>query len=276
MAPSLGVALAILGVSALVASAAEPAIKTFMVSGPYQPAPVAIEVLAPDPLEPGAAYPVLYVLPVESGTISRWGSGIQEVAKADIAKRYGVICVAPAFAATPWFANHPSDPVLRQEDHFIKVVLPWVEEHYPVKCTRDGRFLLGFSKSGYGAIMLLLRHPGLFERAVAWDAPVDKTQPDQFRMIDVFGTNEHFAHYAIPGLIPQRINELKDAALPRLILMPNGDTGHKMNAVHEQLLALGIPHMYEKTDSIQHHWNSGWVPRASKLVLTGKADPESR
>src|SRR5690349_8123255 len=95
----------------------EPAIITKMVESPYQPEVVPIEVLLPDSLDPARSYPVLYILPVAPGTTSRWGSGIREAAKADIANRYGVICVAPAFAATPWFADHPSDPALQQESH---------------------------------------------------------------------------------------------------------------------------------------------------------------
>lgn len=256
------------------ASAAASTITTHEITGPYQPTPVAVEVITPDTLAPGRLYPVLYVLPVAPGTSSRWGSGIQEMARAGIANQYNVICVAPAFSATPWFADHPNDPALQQESHFIKTVLPWVASHLPAQQERSGRFLLGFSKSGYGAIMLLLRHPDLFERAVAWDAPIDKTRPDQFRMLDVFGAEENFAQYAIPTLVAARAKELAAEVEPRLVLMPNRDGDHAMNGVHEQLVKLGIPHIFEPTDHLQHHWESGWAPRAAALVLMGKdAEP---
>lgn len=241
-------------------------------SSPWQPVPVSMDILVPDRLEAGTRYPVLYILPVEPQDSSRWGSGMDEAVKADLANRYGVICVAPGFAATPWFADHPSDPALQQESHFLKVVLPWVEAHYPANPTRSGRFLLGFSKSGYGAVMLLLRHPDVFERAVAWDAPIDKQHPDQFRMIDVFGTDEHFQQYAIPRLLDQHAAEFQNQPA-RIFLMPNRDGDHAMSAVHEKLTALGIPHTYEFTEHIKHHWASGWVPRAADLVLSA---PETR
>lgn len=273
MVSRIGIALGIAGGFACAATA-NPSVQTQLVSGPYQPEPVPVEVIVPDTLDAARLYRVLYILPVAAGTTSRWGSGIQEAAKADIANRYGVLCVAPAFSATPWFADHPTDPALSQESHFIKTVLPWVEKNYPVMPSREGRLLLGFSKSGYGSIMLLLRHPDLFDKAVAWDAPTDKTKPDQFNMIEVFGTEENFARYAIPTLVEKRADTLKGGA-PRLFLMANRDGDHKMSGVHEQLLARGVPHVYEFTEHIKHHWSSGWVPRAAELVLGGGAGSTS-
>lgn len=250
----------------------ETTIITKMIESPYQPGPTAIEILAPDLVDPAKAYSVLYILPVAPGVTSRWGSGIQEAAKADVANRYGVICVAPAFAATPWFADHPTDPALRQESHFIKVVIPWVEANYPAERARAGRLLLGFSKSGFGAVMLLLRHPDLFERAVAWDAPLGKTAPDQFKMIEVFGTAEHFTAYSIPMLLEQRATALKDGPT-RIYLMPDREGDHKMDDVKAQLERLGIPHGVEYTTGLEHRWDSGWVPRAATLAILGTAAP---
>lgn len=246
-----------------------PQILTRMVEGPYQPEAVPVEILLPDALTEGRRYPVLYILPVAPGVTSRWGSGIVEAAKADISNTYQVICVAPAFSATPWFADHPSDPALQQESHFIKTVIPWVEANYPAATTRGGRLLLGFSKSGYGAVMLLLRHLDLFERAIAWDAPLGKTAPDQFKMIDVFGTAEHFSDYAIPGLLVKQAKQLKGNP-PRIFLMPDREGDHPMENVRRQLETLGIPHIVEYTTGLHHSWESGWVPRAAALVISGQ------
>ncbi len=250
----------------------EATIITKMIESPYQPEAVPIEILAPDILDPARAYPVLYILPVAPGVTSRWGSGIQEAAKAGVANRYGVICVAPAFSATPWFADHPTDPALRQESHFIKVVIPWVEANYSVARTRAGRLLLGFSKSGFGAVMLLLRHPDLFERAVAWDAPLGKTAPDQFKMIEVFGTAENFSAYSIPRLLEQHAVALKGGP-PRIYLMPDREGDHKMDDVKVQLERLEIPHGIEYTTGLEHRWDSGWVPRAAALAILGEDAP---
>lgn len=246
------------------------------VKSPYLAGPVAIEVLAPESIAPERRYRVLYILPVAAGTTSRWGSGIEEAARADIANRFGVFCVAPAYDSTPWFANHPTDPALRQESHFLDVVIPWVEANLPVEQSRQGRLLLGFSKSGYGAVMLLLRHPDRFERAVAWDAPLGKTAPDQFNMIEVFGTSEHFEGYAIPRLLVERAEALRPGPA-RIVLMPDREGDHPMENVRKQMESLGIPFQFESTTGLKHHWASGWLPRAAELVLgeTPISPPES-
>lgn len=257
--------------AALIAGAAPagaPVVAVHMVEGPHQPGPVAIEVVAPDVLAPGLRYPVLYLLPVEPGTGEKYGSGIREAARGDLANRHGVICVAPAFAAMPWYGDHPSDPGLRQERHFIETVLPWVEANYPAEPLRGGRYLLGFSKSGNGAFMLLLRHPELFERALAWDAPVGKMRPDQFGMLAVFGTDAHFDGYAIPRLLASRAAMLREGK-PRLVLMPDRQGDHGMEMVRFLMVALGIPHGYAETDGCRHHWESGWMARAAALLLEG-------
>ena len=71
---------------------------------------------------------------------------------------------------------------LHQEKYLLEDVLPLVEGSYPVETGPDGRLLVGFSKSGWGAWSLLLRHPGVFGKAAAWDAPLMQDAPDRFGM----------------------------------------------------------------------------------------------
>lgn len=246
---------------------AEPTILTETVAGPSQPTPTSVQIILPETLDLAQRYRVLYILPVEPGTEDHYGSGIREAAKADVANKYNVICIAPTFTAMPWYADHPTDPALQQERHFVETVVPWVDAHYPVEKSAHGRLLLGFSKSGYGAVMLLLRHPERFGRAVAWDAPVDKVRPDQFRMIDVFGTEAYFESYAISNLIRTRGTLLKDGP-PRIFLMRKREGDHPMEATRDALKTAGIPHVYELTEDIAHRWDSGWLPRAAELAIS--------
>lgn len=83
----------------------------FTLATEYQSGPSLVQVLLPERLEPSNGYPVLYILPVESGTKCEYGSGMEEAKKADIANRYGVICVSPTFnKAAPWYGNHAPIP----------------------------------------------------------------------------------------------------------------------------------------------------------------------
>src|SRR5688572_2457435 len=54
------------------------------VQSPYQTGSTKIRVLLPDTIEKDARYPVVYVLPVEAGTESRYGDGPKEVKKLDL------------------------------------------------------------------------------------------------------------------------------------------------------------------------------------------------
>jgi hypothetical protein len=97
----------------------------------YQDKPTAVRVLLPGKVEPGRRYRVLYVLPVEAGDGKQYGDGLLEVKKRGLHDRYGLICVQPTFARVPWYADHPTDPKVRQESYFLKVVVPFVEDKYP-------------------------------------------------------------------------------------------------------------------------------------------------
>ena len=145
-------------------------------------------------------YPVIYVLPVEAGTENRYGDGLLEAKKLDLHNKHGVIFVAPTFSHLPWYADHPTDKTIRQESHFIKVVVPFVEKTYPLLANADGRLLLGFSKSGWGAWSLLLRHPDLFGRAAAWDAPMMMDRIGKYGNAPIFGDQSNFkavSHFVV-------------------------------------------------------------------------------
>ena len=152
------------------------------VRSPYQAGTTKIRVLLPVPLDKQKKYPVLFVLPVEANDGNRYGDGLLAIKRSGLHNKYGLICAAPTFSHLPWYADHPTDKTIRQETYFLKIVVPFVESTYPAFGRPQGRLLVGFSKSGWGAFSLLLRHPDLFGRAAAWDAPLMKAKPNEFGM----------------------------------------------------------------------------------------------
>lgn len=237
---------------------------THAVQSDCQRGQTAIQVLLPDRIDPARRYSVLYVLPVEAGTEDRYGRGLDEVRKQGLHNRHGLICVLPTFSHLPWYADHPSDPAIRQETYFLKVVLPFVERHYPVRPGPDGRLLLGFSKSGYGAFSLLLRHPDVFGKAAAWDAPLNQQRPDRFGMGPIFGSQENFENYRITKLLEERAGEVKGAK--RLALVGYANFGPDHRAAHDLMTRLGIPHEYRDERLARHHWDAGWLPEAVRWL----------
>lgn len=241
-----------------------------------QGGPTDVRILLPRQIAPGRRLPVVYLLPVEAGRETRYGDSLEVAKQLDVADRFGVICVAPSFAALPWYADHPTDARLAQESYFVCEVVPFVEANYPALAQRRGRLLCGFSKSGWGAWSLLLRHPDLFERAATWDAPLLMNAPGKYGSGPIFGTPENFSRYEITTLLDAfaRCSEKKCCetkycsadARPRLILHGYGNfVDHR--EVHDRLGRLGLPHDYRDGPKTSHVWAAEWMePAIAALV----------
>ena len=236
------------------------------VRSPFQAKTTQIRVLRPDREEQKRKkYPVVYVLPVEAGSESRYGDGLKEVKKLDLHNKCGVIFAAPTFSHLPWYADHPTKPEVRQETYFVKVVVPFIDKTYPVKAEAEGRLLLGFSKSGWGAWSLLLRHPDLFGKAAAWDAPLMMDKPGKYGSGDIFGTPDNFDGYRVSKLLAEKAEKFQKGK--RLILLGYGN----FRAEHEQAHALmdksNVSHEYRDGLDRKHDWHSGWVKEAVELLV---------
>lgn len=238
------------------------AIRVHRIVSEHQAGPTEIRVLVPDNFDKAKRYPVVYVLPVEAGLGKVYGDGLAEILTHNLHNKHGVIFVAPTFSHLPWYADHPTNAKIQQETYFIKVVLPFVEKHYPVSLVR---WLLGFSKSGWGAFSLLLRHPDLFTKAVAWDAPVLMTQPNKYGMGEIFGTQANFEKYDIAKQLTARAKNLGKEPRLALIGYANFRTHHvEANSLMKRL---GIAHEYRDVKKTPHTWHSGWVVEAVQWLI---------
>lgn len=243
-------------------------VDVFQVASPYTGGRNRVEVLLPDKVEAGLVYPVLYVLPVGGDFGGKYGDGLQEVRKADAHNRHGLIAVSMAFDTVPWYGANATDLRIRHEDYLLKAILPLIEGRYPASRQAADRLLIGFSKSGFGAVNLLLRNPEVFGFACSWDAPLSFTAKDfgQVGTRPHFGTAEQMARYIPADLATQRAPEL--ARQPaRLVILGKSLWGKPTEKFHRHLDSLGIPHRYDDTLTGEHSWSSGWVAKAVELLL---------
>lgn len=231
----------------------------------YQAGTTQIRVLLPDKLEPDKRYPVVFILPVEAGRESRYGDGLLEIKKRGLHNELQAIFVAPTFSHLPWYADHPTKPDVRQETYFLEVVLPFIEKAYPIQTAANGRLLLGFSKSGWGAFSLLLRHPHTFAKAAAWDAPLLLDRPGRYGSADIFATQENFESYRITKLLAEHAKLLQQES--RLILLGYGNFRADHEQAHRLMTELKIAHDYHDGPPRPHDWHSGWVAEAARLLL---------
>lgn len=235
------------------------------VKSEFQAGETEIRVLVPQIPESARPYATLYVLPVEAGDGRRWGDAQQEILRHDIHNKYRLVCVYPTFSHLPWYADHPQQATIRQESYFLRVVVPFVERTYPVRHDSSGRLLVGFSKSGWGAFSLLLRHPDRFAKAAAWDAPLAMSQPNRYGMQEIFATQENFEGYRITSLLKQRAEELRTGS--RLIHLGYGNFREQHLAVESLLQELQISHVFRDGPQRPHAWDSGWLPEAVQLLV---------
>jgi putative esterase len=231
----------------------------------FQAGTTRVRVLTPAPIVAGRRYRSIYVLPVESGSGTHWGDGLLEIKKQDLHNRHQAIFVAPEFSHLPWYADHPTDRAIRQESYLLQDVVPLIEVSYPIEAGRYGRLLLGFSKSGWGAWSLLLRHPDFFAAAAAWDAPFELDHPGPYGSGPIFGTPENFKQYQVRELLRQKAASLGNDK--RLILTGYGSFGDDHRRIHALLDELRIPHEYRDGPQRQHDWHSGWVAEAVRLLM---------
>ncbi len=261
---------------------------THTVESEFQAKPTEIRVLLPDKFD---ATKRLSVLPVEAARESRYGDGLAEVKRCDLHNKHGLNCVAPTFAHLPWYADHPTDKSIRQETYFVQVVVPFIDRTYqhrrldapsvrssadsdgrdvqPTQAEKESRWLLGFSKSGWGAWSLLARHPDLFGRAAAWDAPLDMQRFDLYGASQVFGTQEHFETYRVLPALTK--SPAFVATPPRLVLTGYDNFRTHHETAHRLLDEAKIPHVYRDGPKLKHVWASGWVEEAVELLATQPA-----
>jgi hypothetical protein len=115
---------------------------------------------------------IIFVLPVQSLDQTSFGNGIDEVKELLDSNEIedNVLFIQPRFLVTPWYANHPSNVNIQQEDSTVELINIILAKYsmFPNKKV----YLLGYSKSGYGAVNIQLRYPSIVDGIFIWDAPV--------------------------------------------------------------------------------------------------------
>ena len=244
----------------------------YKLPSPHQARETSLRVLLPDDFDPGKSYKVLYVLPVHEDGLFRHGDGLVEVKKYNYHNTHQLICVAPAFTTKPWFADHDLNPQKQDESHFLKTVIPFVDANYPTQASSDGRLLIGFSKSGWGSIALILRNPELFGKAAGWDigirvdtGPIEEDDRAE-RIAREWGTVENFEANRISNLVKIRGKDLGDE--PRLFYYSTeGVRAIGGVEIHRLLVENEIPHRYVMEPHRKHAWDTGWIPEAVTFLM---------
>ncbi|MBA4018442.1 MAG: hypothetical protein C0483_14845 [Pirellula sp.] len=243
---------------------------TYSVSAPSQRTANTIRVLLPDNYDPNKAYQVVYVLPVGPGLDRQFGDGLVTAKSLGLQRSYDVIMVAPSFSDMPWYADNAHDPSIAQESYFRNVVVPFIETQFHTVAGPEGRLLLGFSKSGYGAVSMLLRNPEFFGGAVSWDGPLAMSDPGSgYAFLNILGTRQNFsANYQITNLINTRAAYFAGQP-PRLAILGNANSQYLNDSrvVSDALSRAGIASTFTITPPRAHVWAGGWMGDAMQALM---------
>ena len=105
----------------------------------------------------GRKLPTLYLLHGGGGDFREWTND------SDVAKyaANGFILVMPE-GNSSYYVNSATNPQDRYEDYVVRDLISDVEQRFPAAQSWDERAIIGVSMGGFGAIVLGLKHPGLF------------------------------------------------------------------------------------------------------------------
>ncbi len=235
-------------------------VKYYPVTSVYQGSQQIIRVLQPTNPPPGKPARVLYVLPVDPGVdtlSSTYSDGFEALRLLNVPNLFNMTLIAPSFGYVPWYGDNALD-AKRMESFVVDDLVPFGDTF--VSGPVPQRYLIGFSKSGNGALFLILRHPGIFNAVAAWDSPIgyysDISQDSGLELN--FGTQANFSSYAIPSLVTSSASAFQQQNR----IWISGDqaqfTGQMQN-FDQQLTAASIPHTFVQGGNRAHSWSSGWL-----------------
>ena len=250
-----------------------------IIASEYQQGKQEIRVLLPDTYNTDKKYSVLYVLP-PAPNIKHYTEGFDVLKKMGAHNTYDVIVVTMSLERGGWFGDHPTDKKYRNASYIKDFVVPYIESKYSTLGTAEGRMLLGFSKTGWGAYSMILKNPEFYGYAAAWDAPITFktwTQPSSKQpsktytykgMKSNFETQEQLDLFRPDLLIEKNKKHFQDKV--RLVLLGNSLWGKETVETHLLLEEARIKHVYNNTIKCGHRWDKSWLEPALNALIRAR------
>jgi hypothetical protein len=227
--------------------------------------PFAVRVLTPEHPSTNYQHSFLYDLPVEPGlTQSTFGDGLDELKGLDVEDQYNATIIEPIFPIDSWYADSPNDSTINYET-FVSDILPqWVDSNFSTTGT-EHNLLIGFSKSGYGALDLELKHPSVFSAVAAFDFPGDMSSYDEFgsSSADDYGTQANFQDNYQMNASFIDAHKAPFTTQDRIWISEGPAFQSQVSDFDSLLTSEGVMHTYSTTEaSDAHTWSGGWVSNA--------------
>lgn len=224
-----------------------------------------IEIVLPDDYPSGGPYPVLYVGPA-SLTDAR-GNGLLVAKQAGIHNEYGCILVSNTWKSMPWYGTK-DDGTRRYDTHIRWNVLALLDQKYDTLAGRENRLFIGYSKSGWGALSMLLRGPTYFGYAAAWDSPWEMSY-GSWGSGDAFGTEARFNLYDPKQILAANVAAVNDR---ERIWISAGKTFLSHHApMITRLADLNVPYRARYVEAPAHVWDADWLTKGCQELFEMRA-----
>lgn len=222
-----------------------------------------VQIIMPtNELKPGEKYKVLYLLHGYSGDETDW----MRFTNIELfSKKYNLAVIMPSVRNSFYQDMENGDNFYT----FISEELPrQMEQMFPIRSDKEGKFIAGMSMGGYGAMHIALRNPLDFNKVAAlsgaldvalmkplWDAPespLENTGMDPKIYFKMFGDKEVVGSEADLKVI---VDENIDKLPPIYIACGTEDFLFEANqSFHGHLVAQNVDHYYEETPDHAHTW----------------------
>jgi len=238
---------------------------TYFLSSSYLSGESRIQVLRPKE----KTNRILYLLPVTPwpGFEEKWdrlGSGMTEIVKHDFQNRFGYTVVVPDFPEhMPWFVDYDENSRRQHESYMMNVLIPFTDSFLDIK--NPVRDLAGFSKGGFGSLSLLLRHPGIFHAASAWDSGgvLKPYEPEKTTSLgNAAGSKTRFEHYQLDASIKKNAAHFRGRKRIAISGYSNDAFLQRLRTLRDFLDTEQVSYLYSESAHVPHRWYGGWMKQA--------------
>jgi predicted esterase len=210
----------------------------------------------------GKKVPVLFLLHGATGAWSDWSENAHQALQA-LAQQHQLAIVTPEGGGEGWYVDTDRVPDSNFETFIAKELVDDVSRHLPVT---EVRGIGGLSMGGNGAIVLSMKHPGLFRSVSSMSGAVDLSMRKERKgLVDRLGPYDPATWDAHSAL--QRVKAAPAAAqkTPMRIDCGAKDVWAGANrALAAALTAAGVDHVFEEKPG-GHSWDY-WTARLPEHV----------
>ena len=232
-------------------------------------------VLAPRTPAAGVPHNFLYTLMTGPDGDFTYGDPLDALYGLDFHNQYNLTCIAanfdigshaPGSGYGPWYidtSNPGAFPSFQHETYMVSDLVPWVTSNLAISGT-EKHWLIGFSKSGWGGLNLLLRHPTVFDRGAFWDFPYSGTGTvitSSYGMDGNYGNAAYVDGFTFTSAYLDTY-KAPFQARKRIWIGGHQSFASDITAAHTAFNGKSMLHDQQTDRTREHEWQSGWLPDA--------------